>query len=263
MGLFSTIGSALAARKQSRLYRDAVETDTTLRQTELLPILGRHGQRMWAYAHIARVAPVDVVPKIYPAGAVHPRGDGKSIKRADDHQQTEVSPHLFEREDGKLFRIRGNALSSDPRFSFNAAHLGGDRWKVKGGLWTYGRPGVGGPDTYVGYQISDTVLTGAEGWIVLYLEGSYADNVNWQLSKDPVLRLVGELKHNLTKTEGIGTVERTGSFGMIPVAWVSQNRFGRPTIFTRARVAHIPPLEAIVITPETHFNVLDTSARVV
>lgn len=241
------------------LALQARDTNTVLEQTHLLPILGRHGQRLLAYGTDG-VPIVDELPKEYPFSQQPAGNHLDAITRADEHQQNDVSPYRFVREDGKVYRIRGQELPSAPRYPFNVSYRGDGQWFVKGDVWPYIQPGAGSdPDTNVEFQVEDRVLQGAEGWIVLKLIGRYVDNFTWHVTQTPQFEFTAQLQTDISvkRADGTGDPTRTGTFGMLPIAWVSLNRSAQPLIFSRGRLQHIPPMIGVVITPETRFNLID------
>lgn len=276
MGFRSLISNDDTVEHKLQSERDLRSRDTAgiMDQTAPVVIQGMHGQRILAYEIAARTDPVDDIPKVYP----HSRAPLQRSSAADSYQtdqmlMTDVGVHLFQRLDGQMFRIRGQLLPPDPA-PFNVSYLGGIKWFVKGGMWRIRQellaPGPSGETIITReFEVKDTKLIGDQGWIVLYIQGNYISTSGdgiFEISETPVIRFERVLSHDLelTLSGDFGlTITRTGSFGMLPIAWVSVNQDGKIIILDRAELFYFPPLGNLVtLVPEQHFSTFTETANV-
>jgi hypothetical protein len=230
------------------------ETEDVIRQgIPMMEIHGLYGQRMLAYAIHDSHAVAGELPKVGTRSAFMAQDPVSTLNKLDGQLMQGVQLVRFKGTryvpgpfPGSQFpeqvecRVLGVPLPPDPE-PFTVAHLGGNRWLVRGGDQTFYNqylvaddPNDGNPDPNIysttTITMRDQVLTGRRGWIVLTAAGKQANPNHRESNFVPEtlkFELVPRLDSTFSFTNGTGSNEgdndgtSSASMGYFPIAWVA------------------------------------------
>jgi hypothetical protein len=213
------------------------ETEDVIRQgIPMMEIHGLYGQRMLAYAIYDAHAVAGELPKVGTRSAFMAQDPVSTLNKLDGQLMQGVQMVRFKGTryvpgpfPGSQFpeqvecRVLGVPLPPDPE-PFTVAHLGGNRWLVRGGDQTFAPSAINNSTSTI--TMRDQVLTGRRGWIVLVASGSPSQPNTRESNFVPrtlefalVQKLDSTFSFQRPSGEFSGSI--SASDGYFPIAWVA------------------------------------------